>query len=789
MQTKRLLSAFLALVMVMSMVTVPVSAEDTITSCTKTTGCTLADGHLEECSVPEEQPIGPSTETPAENVTDPVVCSCENKCEIEAKNAQCAVCCDASDTLSEVCKGAEPVYEACETEGCDLVKGHPGDHTGAGNFVACDGNVTPDTCEATAHIPGCTKFSVVNETTLNAAIAANMTEITLAEGFVITGTVVIPAEKTITLDMAGKKITIGANVNPAIRVLGKLTVKNGDMDTATGEDADGYCFIVGDTETAGELTIESGSYHGAATEVSVTKGTAYIQGGTYSAEAADNTGDTRYVLNCYDANYQAGTASIQVTGGSFHDFDPMNNKAEGENTSFVPDGYCVGQSETAYVVDQHVLTKVSAVDATCTVDGNIEHWTCGNCKYLYDAAENGNELTADQVAVKDGPHKLSKQAAVAATCQDEGNIEHWKCDICNLLFDAAENGNKLTADQVAVKDGPHKLSKQAAVAATCQDEGNIEHWKCDVCGKLFDAAENGNELTEEQVVVSGGPHDLKYQGGKLATYDADGIHPHYYCEVTGCGEKFEDARGETPFEGSTVITMLSHVEDGVLVVDEDAIANEGKKNVVLDLLQKDVMGSLTAVTEVQFQKACLEDHVDRGGTLWVYLSDGQVYFDNDALDTIVNKAEGSTVTLLVDEITKTDSGLTAKQKTTLNGKKDPYIVRLQLTSGGKRITADFDGKVYVYLTEFEPKTGYKNSNYSAFFLDEDGTTDAVSYYSRDARITVEHFSEYFLARNVKAASNPTTGDTSNVMVWAGVGLAAVAALVVLLILNRKKKAE
>ena len=138
-------------------------------------------------------------------------------------------------------------------------------------------------------------------------------------------------------------------------------------------------------------------------------------------------------------------------------------------------------------------------------------------------------------------------------------------------------------------------------------------------------------------------------------------------------------------------------------------------------------------------------------------------------------------------VKKRNLGLTAKQKTALYSQKDPYLLRLELTSGGKKITDDFGGKVYVYMTGFVPKTGYKNSNYSGYLLKTDGTTEKVSFYSRDARITVEHFSEYFLSRNVKAASNPTTGDTSNVVVWAGVGLAAVAALAVLLVLSRKKK--
>jgi hypothetical protein len=59
-------------------------------------------------------------------------------------------------------------------------------------------------------------------------------------------------------------------------------------------------------------------------------------------------------LNCYDANYRAGTAKIVVTGGKFYDFNPDDNSAEGEHTSFVPEGYHVEAStdgdSTVYTV-------------------------------------------------------------------------------------------------------------------------------------------------------------------------------------------------------------------------------------------------------------------------------------------------------------------------------------------------------------------------------------------------------------------------------------------------------
>ena len=80
-------------------------------------------------------------------------------------------------------------------------------------------------------------------------------------------------------------------------------------------------------------------------------GTINIVNGTFK-----NNGSP-YLLNCYDANYQNGTAKIIVTGGKFYDFNPADNNAEGEHTSFVPEGYSVEIStdgdSTVYTVKKN----------------------------------------------------------------------------------------------------------------------------------------------------------------------------------------------------------------------------------------------------------------------------------------------------------------------------------------------------------------------------------------------------------------------------------------------------
>ena len=54
----------------------------------------------------------------------------------------------------------------------------------------------------------------------------------------------------------------------------------------------------------------------------------------------DAKGHYKFLLNCYDANYQAGTARIKVYGGKYYNFNPAEAYGEpGAPISYVADGY------------------------------------------------------------------------------------------------------------------------------------------------------------------------------------------------------------------------------------------------------------------------------------------------------------------------------------------------------------------------------------------------------------------------------------------------------------------
>ena len=111
--------------------------------------------------------------------------------------------------------------------------------------------------------------------------------------------------------------------------------ENGGIDTGRNG---GYALNV---RKGANLTITGGSYYGGGTAVQVQEGTLTITGGHFAVEAFGEPYGYNFLLNCIDSAYKNGTAKIIVMGGTFVNFDPSNNAAEGAGTNFVADGYKV----------------------------------------------------------------------------------------------------------------------------------------------------------------------------------------------------------------------------------------------------------------------------------------------------------------------------------------------------------------------------------------------------------------------------------------------------------------
>ena len=151
----------------------------------------------------------------------------------------------------------------------------------------------------------------------------------------------------------------------------------------------------------------------------------------------------------------------------------------------------------------------------------IQHEECTVCGY------KRNENTT--IPKLDHTHKWVETPAKASTCTEQGNNQYFFCSKCNKYYKA----DKVTETSVAAETLPlanHNYgSLIAEVPATHTTAGTKAHYKCSVCNKLFDTAKN--ETTAEALVIAIISHS--YDGWK---YNNDN-----HWKECGCGNIAEQA--------------------------------------------------------------------------------------------------------------------------------------------------------------------------------------------------------------------------------------------------------
>ena len=174
----------------------------------------------------------------------------------------------------------------------------------------------------------------------------------------------ITSKNETTLHLNGKNLTFSGSTtnNPGIMTRGeqKLTI----MGKGTFDAAGRIAVEANGADTVINLSGTTGFFAAEPTYVTDRSGgeLIYCYLGTINISAGvfkNNGDDKTFLLNCYDANYTAGTANIVVTGGKFYDFDPSNAMSEpGAPVSYLAPGYHV---ETSTVVEEGVEHTVYTV--------------------------------------------------------------------------------------------------------------------------------------------------------------------------------------------------------------------------------------------------------------------------------------------------------------------------------------------------------------------------------------------------------------------------------------------
>ena len=237
--------------------------------------------------------------------------------------------------------------------------------------------------------------------------AVNGNTIIFTADMVIDRTLVI--DKSITLNLNGKTLSNTTDLwNDAegVKTWSLISVAGGATVTLDGNGKllakENDCFGI-DVCDGSKLTINSGYINGNVHAVYVFEGTLTVNGGKFEVQQPSNIDPYGFVLNCYDANREAGTAKIVVYGGEFVKFNPANCMAEGAGTNFVAEGYVSTANEdgTLYTVSQQ-LDELEGTwtfgDWSLTFDGKgtlaaDNGATSANVAYTYNAEKKTLEFT------------------------------------------------------------------------------------------------------------------------------------------------------------------------------------------------------------------------------------------------------------------------------------------------------------------------------------------------------------------------------------------------------------
>ena len=117
----------------------------------------------------------------------------------------------------------------------------------------------------------------------------------------------------------------------------------------------------------GTLNIKDATVEGYSTSIQVNIGTLNIESGYYYITSAGR------VINCIDGPYDNGLATVNITGGTYKEFDPANNESEGPNTNFCAPGYTTVKDGDNYIVVKGATVSNVEEFYAVAADENIEY--------------------------------------------------------------------------------------------------------------------------------------------------------------------------------------------------------------------------------------------------------------------------------------------------------------------------------------------------------------------------------------------------------------------------------
>ena len=149
--------------------------------------------------------------------------------------------------------------------------------------------------------------------------------------------------------------------------------------------------------------------------------------------------------------------------------------------------------------EEHSLSYVEEVQATCTEAGHRAYYLCSHCGKLFADENAETELSDEDVTIAALGHDMTHHEAAEAGCTVDGNIEYWSCSRCNLNF-SDEAGTKEVAS-VTLPAG-HDIEWVNAVEPTVSAEGMRAHYECSKCHTCYEDIDGKEEIDREDLVLA-----------------------------------------------------------------------------------------------------------------------------------------------------------------------------------------------------------------------------------------------------------------------------------------------
>ena len=149
--------------------------------------------------------------------------------------------------------------------------------------------------------------------------------------------------------------------------------------------------------------------------------------------------------------------------------------------------------------EEHSLSYVGEVAATCTDAGHEAYYLCSHCGKLFADENAETELSDADVTIAALGHDMTHHEAVEATCTVNGNIEYWSCSRCKLNF-SDEAGTKEVAS-VTLPAG-HNIEWVDAVEPTVSSAGMRAHYECSKCHTCYEDIDGKEEIDREKLVLA-----------------------------------------------------------------------------------------------------------------------------------------------------------------------------------------------------------------------------------------------------------------------------------------------